>query len=212
MREIVGVVADVKRASLTEKALPEYYIPIEQAPVAPPPVAMRVEGDPAQYQSAVQAAVASLDGALPVYRMHPVSDDLIRTTAQQRFQTILVGSFALIALLLAAVGLYALLSYMVTQRKMELGLRIALGAQRQDVLGLILTRGLGLAGIGLALGVSASFFATRLLASMLFQVDPHDGLALAGASLVLITVALMASLFPALRASQLDPVETLRSQ
>lgn len=210
MREIVGVVGDVKRANLMEPAKPEYYIPIEQAPITAPSIAMRVSGDPASYESAVRSAVAEIDRGLPVYRLRPYGEELARTTAQQRFQTFLIASFAGIALLLAAVGLYALLNYMVVLRRPELGLRIALGAQRSNVLGLILTRGVALSGGGLILGVASSALLTRYLAGMLFQVKALDPFVFGVVSLVLLLVASLASLVPAYRASRLDPIETLR--
>jgi predicted permease len=210
MREVVGVVGDVKRASLTEPDRPEYYIPIEQAPVAPPAVAMRVSGDPASYESAVRSVVAEVDNTLPVYRLQPYAQDLARTTAQQRFQTLLLGSFAAIALLLAGIGLYALLSYVVVLRSPELGLRIALGAQRSNVLNLILKRGLFLSASGLAIGLAASILLTRFMGALLFGVQPLDPLTLGTVSVLLAGAALLASIAPAYRASRLDPIETLR--
>jgi predicted permease len=210
MREVVGVVGDVKRASLTEPDKPEYYIPIEQAPAAPPAVAMRVSGDPSSYESAVRSAVAAVDRGLPVYRLQPYTDHLARTTAQQRFQTLLLGSFAAIALLLAGIGLYALLSYTVVLRSPELGLRMALGAQRSNVLKLILNRGLLLSSVGLAIGLAASAILTRFLGALLFRVDPLDPLTLGAVSLLLAAAASLASIVPAYRASRLDPIETLR--
>ena len=211
MREIVGVVGDVKRASLVEADKPEYYIPIEQAPVAPPAVAMRVAGDPAAYENLVRATVAGIDSGLPVYRLHPYADDLARITAQQRFQTLLIGAFAAIALLLAAIGLYALLSYMVVLRRPELALRIALGAQRANVLRLILGRGVALSMAGLAIGLGASVLLTRFLSGILFGVKALDPLTFSAVSLLLLAVALLASLIPAFKASRLDPIETLRA-
>jgi predicted lysophospholipase L1 biosynthesis ABC-type transport system permease subunit len=210
-REIVGVVADVKRGNLMEADQPEYYIPIEQGPLAPPAIALRVAGNPASYESAVRAAVAEIDRGLPVYRFHPYTDDLARTTAQQRFQTVLIGAFAAIAMILAAIGLYALLSYMVVLRTPELGLRIALGAQRSNVLTLILRRGMILSALGLAMGLVVATALTRFLAGMLFGIKPLDLFTFASVSLVLLLAALIASLLPAWRAYRLDPIETLRS-
>jgi putative ABC transport system permease protein len=211
MREIVGVVGDVKRASLVEADKPEYYIPLEQADVAPPAIAMRVSGDPAAYENLVQTTVAGIDRGLPVYRMHPYADDLARITAQQRFQTMLLGSFAAIALLLAGIGLYALLSYMVVLRRPELALRIALGAQRANVLRIILGRGVALSIAGLAIGLGASVLLTRFLSGILFGVKALDPLTFTAVSLLLLAAAMLASLVPALRAARLDPIETLRT-
>ena len=212
MREVVGVVGNVKRASITEPATPEYYIPMEQAPIAMPQIALRVSGDPMNYANAVHSAVASLDKGAPIYRMNSYSDDMQRTSAQQRFQTTLLTSFAGIALLLAAIGLYGVLSYMVSQRTIELGLRIALGAQRSNVLQLILLRGLGLAVVGLCIGIATAALLSHFISGVLYQVKPLDALTFVGTSLVLLIVSCVASLIPAYRASRLDPNESLRAQ
>jgi predicted permease len=211
-REIVGIVANVKRLGVTEKALPEYYIPYGQAPVTPQFLALRVVGDPATYESAVTAAVASLDKELPVYRLRTLDENVANASAQPRFQTLLLTGFAAVALLLAAIGLYAVLSYMVVQRTHEIGLRMALGAQRGNVLKLILNRGLGLALIGVGLGLGISALLTRFLASLLYGVKPLDPVTFAVVSAVLLAVSGIASLIPAARAASLDPMRTLRDQ
>jgi predicted permease len=212
MREVVGVVGNVKRTDVTEPAVPEYYLPYEQAPVAMPAVALRVAGDPLSYANAIHAEVAKLDSAVPIYRLNSYSDDLQRTSAQQRFQTMLLSVFAGIALLLAGVGLYGVLSYMVSQRMMEFGLRMALGAQRGNVLQLILRRGMGLAAIGLCLGLVTAALLTHFIAGVLYSVKPLDGLTFAGMTMVLLAVSCVASLIPAYRASRMDPNEALRNQ
>jgi len=209
-REIVGVVGDVKRTSLTEEDKPEYYIPFEQAPVATPAVALRVSGDPDHYLKIVREEVARQDSNLPTYRMQSYADDLARLTAQQRFQTLLLTGFALIALLLAGLGLYAVLSYMLAQRTPELGLRIALGAPRMHVLRLMLARGVMLAGAGLVAGVIAAAGLTRFISGLLYGVKALDGATFALMTAVLFAVATLASLLPAWRASRLDPNRTLR--
>ena len=213
MREIVGVVGDVKRVSLTEPPTPEYYIPLEQAPIEANPVfALRVVGDPDSYANAIRSTVARVDKELPAYRLQSYKDDLGRLTAQQRFQTLLLSAFAAIALLLAGLGLYAILSYMVTQRTTELGLRIALGAPRGNVLQLMLFRGLKLTALGLVAGLASAALLTRVVAGLLYQVKPLDGMTFAAMTLVLLFVSCLASLIPAWRAAMLDPNETLRSQ
>lgn len=210
-REIVGVVGNVKRANLTEPDRPEYYIPLEQAPVATPNIALRVAGDPTRYYNVVRAEVAHLDRTLPVYRFQSYRDDLKRTTAQQRFQTTLLSAFALIALVLTGLGLYAALSYMVTLRKPELGLRMALGAPRSSILTLMLSRGLTLATLGLSIGLFASIGLTRFIAGLLYGVRPLDLVTFAGTGFILIAVSTIASLIPALRAATVDPARTLRN-
>jgi predicted permease len=212
MREIVGVVGNVKRVSLTEEAAPEYYIPYEQGPVAPPTVGLRVTGDPESYGRRVAAEVAAVDGGLPVYRVQSYSRELTRVTAQQRFQTLLLTGFAGIALLLAGLGLYAALSYMVTQRTQEMGLRLALGAQRVDVLRLMLGRGLRLAAAGLGTGLLAAALATRWLGTLLYGVKPLDAGTFVGMTAVLLAASAVASWIPAWRAASLEPMETLRRQ
>jgi len=212
MREIVGVVGNVKRVNLTEPTAPEYYIPFEQAPIAAASVAMRVSGDPNGYSRMIRAEVAKLDSGSPIYRLQSYDEELARITAQQRFQTFLLSAFAAVALLLAGLGLYAVLSYMVTQRTQEMGLRIALGAQRGNVLRLMLTRGLRLAAIGLCAGLVAAAVLTRFLSGQLYGVKPLDAATFVTMTLVLLAVSTVASLIPAWRAATLDPIDTLRRQ
>ena len=212
MREIVGVVGNVKRASLTEPDLPEYYIPYEQAPVATPGIAVRVTGDPNSYAHVVRTALDGFDKDLPIYRLQSYSEDLQRITAQQRFQTILLTAFASVALLLAGLGLYAVLSFIVAQRTPELGLRMALGAPRASVLQLMLFRGLKLAAIGMCAGLVSAALLTRFLTGLLYGVKPLDTSAFVTMSAVMLAVSCIASLLPAYRAATLDPNETLRNQ
>jgi ABC-type antimicrobial peptide transport system permease subunit len=212
IREIVGVVGDVKRSSLTEESKPEYYIPIEQGPLAPPSVAIRVTGDAASYEASVRAVVARMDSSLPVYRVRTYAEDLARITAQQRFEAVLLSGFAAIALLLSAVGLYGVLSYMVGQRTKEIGLRMALGAQRSTVRNQILRQGLTLSVAGLGLGGAVAALLTRFIASLLFGVGRFDALTFAGMALLLFAVTCVASLAPAYRASRLEPMEALRAE
>ena len=212
MREIVGIVGNVKRTSLTEQADPEYYIPYEQAPIGNPAVALRVSGDPDGYAKVVADELARIDSSIPIYRFKSYNEDLARVTAQQRFQTILLSAFAAIALLLAALGLYATLSYMFTQRRPELGLRIALGAPRGNVLQLMLFRGLRLAVFGLCGGLAASALLSRLIADLLYDVKPLDAVTFAVTAALLLTVSAIACLIPAWRAARINPNDTLRGQ
>jgi predicted permease len=211
-REIVGVVADVKRTSIAEQPKPEYYVPYAQAAIIAPFLALRVAGDPAAYASTVAQAVASLDKQLPVYRVRTMEEGVALSAAQPRFQTLLLTAFAAIALLLAAVGLYAVLSYMVAQRTHEIGLRMALGAQRGKVLQLVLNRGISLAIVGVALGIAVAALLTRFLASLLYGVKPLDPVTFAVVAALLLLVSALASAIPAARAASLDPMTTLRDQ
>jgi len=212
VREIVGVVGDVKRHGLTAQMPPQYYLPLKQAIIVSPSVLVRTSGDPVNLLAPVRAAVAQIDPDIPVYQVRTLDDYVSVAAAQPRFQTVLIGFFALMAMLLAAIGLYAVLSYMVAQRTLEIGLRLALGAQRDRVLGLILRRGLTLALTGLAIGLVASMLLTRFLQDMLFGVQRFDPMTFAGVSLVLLLVSLIASSVPAMRAARLDPMRTLREQ
>jgi putative ABC transport system permease protein len=212
MREIVGIVGDVKRKGLTAETEALYYIPWEQAVVTSPPLILRSSADPGTLSREIRAAVTSLDKDLPIYKAHPLNYYVSQAASEPRFQTMLLSFFAGMALLLAGIGLYGLLSYMVAQRTLEIGLRMAVGAQRSDVVRMIVRRGLRLAAVGLGVGLVASVFVTRLLGSMLFGVRPFDPLTFAVVTALLLTVALGASGLPAVRAARLDPMRTLRDQ
>jgi predicted permease len=212
MREIVGVVSDIKRQGLTAEADPEYYLPWAQAVITIPYLCIRATGNPANLEQAVRTTIANMDKSVPVYSAHALDFYVAQSAAQPRFQTLLVTSFAAMALLLAAVGLYGVLSYIVQQRSLEIALRLAVGAQRGDVLRLILKRGMGLAAIGVAVGLGISACLTRFIATLLYGVHPIDALTFTGVSILLLGVALAASMAPAYRAAQTDPMHTLRNQ
>jgi ABC-type antimicrobial peptide transport system permease subunit len=163
-------------------------------------------------QAAIGAAVHELDKNVPVYQASTMEEYFYKAAAQPRFQTFLLSCFAVIALALAAIGFYGLLSYMVVQRTLEIGLRMALGAQRGDVLRMIVRRGLTLALVGVGLGVATSAMLTRLISGMLFEVRPTDPITFAATAALLLVVSIAASSAPAFRASRLDPMKTLRVQ
>lgn len=212
MREVVGVVGDIKSKGLTADAEPHYYLPYAQAVVTNPYLTIRTSGDMASIEGAVRAAVHEMDKSVPVYQVSPLEDYVSKSAAQPRFQTFLLTSFAGIALALAAIGLYGLLSYMVAQRTLEIGLRMALGAQRADVLAMIVRRGLALALIGVGAGVAISIAIARLLAGMLYGIRPYDLVTFAATSVLLLLVSAAASSIPAYRAARLNPIATLREQ
>jgi putative ABC transport system permease protein len=212
VREIVGVVGDIKRKGLTAAAEPQYFLPFSQAVITNPYLTIRTSGDPALMQGALRAVIHEMDKSVPVYQVSPLEDYISKSTAQPRFQTLVLTCFAAIALILAAIGLYGLLSYMVVQRTLEIGLRMALGAKRADVLHMVVRRGLTLAVIGLGVGLLISALITRLLSGMLYNVQPSDPATFAATTGVLLLVSLAASSIPAYRAAQLDPIETLREQ
>jgi predicted permease len=212
MREVIGVAGNVKRHGLTEESAPEYYLPFAQAVITSPTLVVRTAGDPWQLANAVRTRLAGMDRNIPLYRVSTLEESVYKAASQPRFQTLLLTCFAAMALLLSSVGLYAVLSYMVAQRTLEIGLRMALGAQRGDVMSWIVRRGLALAGAGLVLGLAASAALTRYMAGMLYGVQPYDPLTLAAVTGVLLAVSLAASALPAYRASRLDPMKTLRDQ
>jgi predicted permease len=212
VREIVGVVGDVRQGGLTTSLDPQLYLPYAQAVITDPYLAIRTAGDPLALQGALRAAVRDLDKSAPVYQVSTLEDYISKSVAQPRFQTFLFACFAGIALILATIGLYGLLSYMVVQRTLEIGLRMALGAQRTDVLGLIARRGMALALIGVATGVVIAVVMTRLLAGMLYGIRPTDPLTFAATAMVFLLVSIVASSMPAYRAARMDPMKTLREQ
>jgi len=214
MREVVGVVGDVKRSELTAEVAPQFYLPYAQAVITSPTLCLRTAGDPHQLIVAVRALVSEMDREVPVYRLATMEETTSKAAAQPWFQTLLLSCFAAMALLLSAVGLYSVLAYMVAQRTLEIGLRMALGAQPGDVLRWIVRRGLALAGAGVALGLAVSAVVTRFLdaGGMLYRVERFDPVTLAVVTVVLLAVSAAASVVPAWKASQLDPIRTLRDQ
>ena len=210
MREIVGMVGNVKRQSLTAEAEPMYYLPYAQAVITSPALAIRTAADPTSLIGPLRAALASQDQDIPLYGVETLEDAASKAAAQPRFQTMLLGCFAGMALLLSAIGLYAVLSYTVAQRTSEIGVRMALGAQRADVLRMIVRRGLTLALAGIAIGLVAAALLTRLMSGMLYGVEPFDPVTFVVVAAILLVVSLAASTAPAWRAARLDPMRTLR--
>ncbi len=211
-RQIVGIVGDVKIGSLTTDAPEMFYLPFAQAIITSPQVVIRTTGDPAGLISPVRDLVGSIDHSVPMYKVHTLDDMVSDAASQPRFSMALLSSFAAMALLLAAVGLYAVLSYMVAQRTNEMGLRLALGAQRGDVLRLILERGLALAGIGVVVGLAASAALTHFVSSLLYGVHAFDWPTYVVVTTVFLAISLIASAAPAMRAANVDPGTTLREQ
>jgi predicted permease len=212
IREVVGVVGDIKLVKLTSAAEPQYYLPYEQAVVTNPFLVVRTSGDPAMLGDSLRTAVHEVDAGVPVYQVSTLESYLSKSAAQPRFQTFVLTCFAAIALVLAAIGLYGLLSYMVVQRTLEIGLRMAMGAQRSDVLGMIVGRGLTLALIGLGAGVAISAVMLRLLSGMLYGIRAYDPITFAATACLLLAVSVAASMVPAYRAARMDPIQTLREQ
>ena len=212
IREIVGVVGNIRRKGLTAQADPQYYLPYAQAVMTNPFLVVRTRVEPASMQHAIREAIREFDKSAAIYDVSTAENYISNSTAQPRFQAFLLAGFAGIGLVLSAIGLYGLLSYMVVQRTSEIGLRMALGAGRSDVLGMIVRRGLLLAFVGTATGLAASAVITRFISEILFQVQPTDPLTFALTAALLIVTGLAASGLPAYRAACLDPIRTLRQQ
>jgi putative ABC transport system permease protein len=211
-REIVGVVGDVRDVALSQKPGPMMYVPFAQAPLYGGEVVVRTSLSTSSVAAAIRQAVHSIDKDLPVTDVGTFSDALGQSISRERFRTFVLGSFSAIALVLAAVGVFGVISYSASQRTHEIGIRMALGAQRRDVLHLILGQGAKLALLGLGIGVALAFLLTRLIASLLYGVSATDPLTFGAAAIVLFGVAVTACYIPARRAVRVDPMVALRYQ
>ncbi len=218
-KEVVGVVNDVRTEGLDQDPVPEFYLPILQAPNAAwewtdrsLTVVARSGGDAVGLIGPLRRAIAEVDGSVPLYNLGTMQGRLVDSMAQSRFSTMMLTVFGGIALLLAAVGVYGVISYGVTQRTQEIGIRMALGARGGDVLRMVIRHGAALAGIGLAVGLGGALLLSGLLSSLLFQVSPTDPPTFAVGLVVLTLVAVFAAALPALRASRTDPIVALRGE
>jgi len=209
---IVGIVGDVHQAGLDLPARPEMYLPYMQHDYGYDPeyLAIHTSGDPMSLAEAVRQQVWSADSEQPVSGVMPLSDMVDDNLASRRMQASLLTGFAAIALLLVTLGIYAVLSFAVSQRTQEIGVRVALGAQPAQVLRMIFSQGLKLFAIGAALGLTAAFFLTRAISHLLFRVSPYDPASFAAITLLLAAVSLLACYLPARRATHLDPLIALR--
>ena len=207
---VVGVVADVKDGSLRGKAGPMWYQPFAQAPFSFATLVIRTDGDPLALAPAVRAAVSALDPEQPVYRVATMAEVWRGANSVGRSTAVLLGLFTLLGLALAALGVHGLISYMVSHRRHEIGVRMAMGAGPRDILGQVLRRGAALAALGLALGLASAAATARLLAGLVYGIGPLDPRVLAGACLFLFAVTLAASYLPARQASHIDPAIAFR--
>ena len=209
-KEIVGVVGDSRHESLAIQPLPEFYIPASQDPQRRMDVVIRTATDPAGLQAALRNIVHEFDRDLFVPTLEPLEKHIGVTLAQPRFNMMLLGCFAGVALVLAAIGIYGVIAYSVAQRTKEIGIRMALGAQKIDMLTMILRQGFAVIGIGLLAGLFGAFGVTRLMSRLLYGVSANDISIYAIVTVLLSGAALIATYFPARRAMAVDPMEALR--
>ncbi len=210
--EIVGIVGDVHHEALDAAAAPTMYVPYRQDVFSTMWVLARTDGDPMQRSGAAREAVRAIDALLPAYSMRPLAAVVSDSVAQRRFSMLVLTAFAGIALFLAAVGVYGVVAYSVSQRTQEIGVRIAIGAARRDVLALVIGGGMKLALAGVALGVAGALALSRLIAGMLFGVRPFDPASYAATAVLLLAIAALACYVPARRAVRVDPVIAIRQE
>jgi putative ABC transport system permease protein len=212
-REIVGVVGAAKTYSLSEEIYPHIYLPYQQDNWWSMTLVVRAQaGDPANLIPGLRRELAAINPDLPIHSFKLLEDSVTEWSASERFSTYLLAIFAMLAVLLSAIGIYGVMSYAMTQRTHEIGVRMALGAQSRDVLKLVLKQGMLLALAGVALGLIASYWLTRLMTKMLFEVSPTDPPTFILISLLLSFVALLACWIPARRATKVDPLVALRNE
>jgi putative ABC transport system permease protein len=211
-REIVGIVSDVRDVALSREPGPMMYVPFVQAPLWGGEVVVRSSLSASSVAAGVRQAVYSIDKNLPVTDIAPLADALDQSIAQERFRTFLLGAFGAIALMLAAVGIFGVMSYLVSQRRREIGIRMALGAERRNIMRMMLGQGTKLALFGVGIGLAAASLLTRVLAGLLYDVSPTDPLTFGTVAVILFGVAVIACYFPATRAVRVDPMVALRSE
>ena len=208
--QIVGVVANERTNGLSPQGSRGVYSSIEQTPMYGLSLLLRASGDPSFLVAPLKAAIHEIDPEQPVTDIRTVAAIKDEFVAPDRLRTWLFGVFSAIALLLAAVGIYGVMSYSVAQRTHEIGVRAALGASRGRIVGLVIRHAALLTGVGLAIGMAAAIAATRWMAALLFGVQPRDPVSLGAAALLLATVSLVAAYVPARRAARIDPIHALR--
>jgi putative ABC transport system permease protein len=211
-RTVVGVVADTRNYMLEREAWPEIFIPYQQQPSFFMTLVLRTAGDPMRAANSLREAVQRVDRNQPVSGVQTMDDIVQKLIAPRRFKLGLLGSFAVLALVLGAIGLYGVISYAVTERTHEIGVRMALGAKREDVLRLVVGQGFKLTLLGVAVGLGGALVLTRFLSSLLYDVRPTDPLTFGAVSLLLMAVALLAAYIPAHRAMKVDPMVALRHE
>jgi putative ABC transport system permease protein len=212
-RQIVGIVGDIHESSLSDPPGPTIYIPLAQNPSADGVTfALRTTNTPTNSIADVRTAMRTIDSNLPLAHIRTMEDVVALSLQDWRFRATLLGLFGIVALIITSIGVYGVISYWVAQRTHEIGVRVALGADRRDVVGLVLSQGMNTAMVGIAIGLVAAFVVTRVMAHLLFAVNARDPLTFAAVAVLLAAVALGASYLPARRATEVDPMVALRAE
>jgi len=209
---VVGVVADIRHLGLDKKVWPELYLPFEQSPQSWVTVLVRGYGDPSALAPAIRSIAASVDPTQPIFDVGLLEDHVSKSLAERRERAAVLGAFAALALLIAVVGIYGVISYSVARRTHEIGVRMALGARESDVLHMVLIDGLRIAACGIAIGLPGAFFLMRLLTTFLYGVVPADLTTFSLVCLILAIAAFLATYLPARRAARTDPMAALRAE
>jgi putative ABC transport system permease protein len=212
---VVGVAGDVRHASLEAAPRPTYYVPFRQDPWPAMTFVLRMSGageHGASLQASIRDAIWEVDKEQPLGPVRTMDEQIARSLARRRFSVTLLTAFGVTAVALAAIGLYGVLAFIVAQRRREIGVRMALGARPRDVVANVLGEGVRLAGAGVGIGLALALAGTRLLNSFLFGTSPTDALTYTVAAALLVSIAVLASLVPALRASRVDPLVALRDE
>lgn len=210
--QVVGVVGDERHKGLEVDAPPQVYIPVSQSRSQYIQIALRTQSNPGAVGPELKYAVAQLDPNLPVYDVSTMDERLSKSMSTRTFDVLMLGIFAAVALIVAGVGVYGVVSYAVSQRVHEFGIRVALGAGPADLVRLVLGQGMRLATLGVAVGIIGALGVTRLLKSLLYDIKPTDPLTLVIVAVVLAAVALLACYIPARRAMRVDPMVALRHE
>jgi putative ABC transport system permease protein len=210
--QIVGVARDAKDSSITETPRAYLYVPVQQWHRPAMVLAVKTAGDPASTVAALQRVVRQLDANVPLFDVRTIADHLQIVSFVQRQIATMLAVFGGLALLMAMVGLYGVIATTVAQRTAEIGMRMALGADRRNILALVLTQGLAVTLTGIAIGLAGSIGVTRLFKSQLVGVSATDAVSFAGTTVLLVLVALAATYLPARRAARIDPLQALRQE
>src|SRR5438477_3342374 len=209
-RTVLVVVKNIKHDGLDVDGVPHLYVPLNQFGGRSLSLALRTSLPASTLEAQIRGAIQSVDPGLPVFSVTSMDEVVDASLASRRFSANLVAGFAAVAVLLASIGIYGLLAYIVGQRSREIGIRMALGARRDDILRLFLRKGVALAGVGIVVGMVFSASAASMMASLLYGVRPHDPAVFLIVPLILMVVALLASYIPARRASRVSPIVALR--